>query len=369
VSNSIIPVTLLTGFLGAGKTTLLNRILSANHGLRVAVLVNDFGAINIDTQLVVGVEGETISLANGCICCTIRDDLLKAVLGVIARPERPEYILIETSGVSDPESVAMTFMLPDLRERLYVDSILTVVDAEQAPGYSGPNAMLAQDQVAVADIVVLNKVDLCTREAREAAERWVRAISPRARILPAVQAEVPLELVLGVGLFAPENLGERDARAIHVHAPGTGPEADHAEAHAPHHLHDLIFETWSFVDDRPLDFKALRDAVLGLQTDIYRAKGVLYFQDSPQRRGLLHVVGKRVRLTVGEPWGDEAPRSQLVLIGAAGAVDPAALQARFEACLAANIPAPQPMSLGKALDWVRKTFGGAGAAESEERGA
>lgn len=355
MSSSPIPVTLLTGFLGSGKTTLLNRILSADHGLRVAVLVNDFGAINIDTQLVVGIEGETISLANGCICCTIRDDLLKAVLGVIARPERPEYIVIETSGVSDPEAVALTFMLPELRTHLFVDSILTVVDAEQAPGYTGPNAMLAQDQVAVADIVVLNKIDLCTPEQRLTAEGWVREISPRARLLPTVQADVPLALVLGVGLFAPEHLSDRAARDIHVHEQTAAGESDHA-----HTDHGLAFDTWSFVDERPFDFKALRDAIRGLPTDIYRAKGVLYFQDAPQRRGLLHVVGKRVRLTVGEPWGDATPRSQLVVIGAAGSVDPATLQARFEACLAGNVPAPRPMPLDKALEWVRQTFGKGG---------
>ena len=353
MSASPIPVTLLTGFLGAGKTTLLNRILSANHGLRVAVLVNDFGAINIDTQLVVGIEGETISLANGCICCTIRDDLLKAVLSVIARPERPEYVVIETSGVSDPEAVALTFMLPELREHLFVDSILTVVDAEQAPGYTGPNALLAQDQVAVADIVVLNKIDLCSPEARETAEGWVREISPRARILPAVQADVPLALVLGVGLFAPEHLSERGARDVHVHEqrPDGGAAADHAHAD-----HGLVFDTWSFVDERPFDFKTLRDAIKALPNDIFRAKGVLYFQDAPQRRGLLHVVGKRIRLTVGEPWGDAAPRSQLVLIGSAGSIDAADLRARFEACLAGNVPPAPPVTLNRALEWVRKTF-------------
>ncbi len=345
-----IPVTLLTGFLGSGKTTLLNRILRAEHGLRIAVLVNDFGAINIDTQLVVGVEGETISLANGCICCTIRDDLLKAVLQIIERPEAPEYIVIETSGVSDPESVALTFMLPELRQRLFVDSILTVVDAEQAPGYEGPNALLAQDQVAVADIVVLNKLDLCTQEAQAAAERWVREISPRARILPAVQAEVPLALVLGVGLFAPEHLDARAARDVHVH------EALSDDGHT-HTDHALVFDTWSYVDDRPLDFKSLRDAIKALPTDIFRAKGVLYFKDAPQRRGLLHVVGKRVRLTVGEAWGDGVPRSQLVVIGTAGSIDAADLQRRLDACLAENVPSPQPAPLDKALEWVRQAFG------------
>ena len=126
-----VPMTILTGFLGAGKTTLLNRILNGNDGLKIAVLVNDFGAINIDAQLVVGVENNVISLANGCICCTVRDDLVATVMETINRAERPEYILLEASGVAEPSSVAMTFNNPVFRESIRLDSILCVVDAEQ----------------------------------------------------------------------------------------------------------------------------------------------------------------------------------------------------------------------------------------------
>src|SRR6266566_1031443 len=133
MTSQTIPVTILTGFLGAGKTTLLNRILTGEHGLRVAVLVNDFGSTNIDAELVVGVEsgGDLISLANGCVCCNIRDDLLAAVHQVIARPERPEYILLEASGVAEPSGIAMTFAAAGVRERIRLDSIMCVVDAEQ----------------------------------------------------------------------------------------------------------------------------------------------------------------------------------------------------------------------------------------------
>lgn len=212
-----IPLTLLTGFLGAGKTTLLNRILHADHGLRVAVLVNDFGAINIDTQLVVGVEGETISLANGCICCTIRDDLLQAALQLVERADPPEYIIVETSGVSDPEAVAVTFLLPELRSRIQLDSILTVVDAEQVLSLTGADALLAEDQVALADIVILNKVDLATPELLEQVRAWVEEVAPRARVLETVHGNAPLELLLGVGAFSPERLHQRTRRDIHVH--------------------------------------------------------------------------------------------------------------------------------------------------------
>jgi G3E family GTPase len=311
-----IPITLITGFLGAGKTTLLNTILRAEHGLRVAVLVNDFGEVNIDSRLIVGIEGETVSLANGCICCTIRDDLLQATLQVVQRADRPEYIIVETSGVSDPEAVALTFLTPELREHVVLDSILTLVDADQVLTLEGQDAILAIDQVAVADIVVLNKADLAGEAGVAQASAWVREVRPRARILPAVHGQVPLELVLGVGHFTPENLSGRGGRDVHVHTAAGDHDQDH-----DHTDHTLVYETWHYSTPEPLVFKAVREAVKTLPTTIFRAKGVLHFSDAPTRRGLLHVVGKRVRLTLGEPWGAETPRSEFVVIGAAGGVD------------------------------------------------
>ncbi|MBK7219539.1 MAG: GTP-binding protein, partial [Candidatus Promineofilum sp.] len=157
-----VPLTILTGFLGAGKTTLLNRLLSGDHGLRVAVLVNDFGSINIDAELVVGVTGDVISLANGCICCSLRDDLVEAVIQTIARPERPEYILLEASGVADPAGITLAFHTPRLRDRIRLDSVTCVMDAEQIFAYpNNPELMdLQLRQIAFADMVILNKVDL-----------------------------------------------------------------------------------------------------------------------------------------------------------------------------------------------------------------
>ena len=155
---------MLTGFLGAGKTTLLNRILNGDHGLRVAVLVNDFGAINIDSDLVVGVDSDVISLANGCVCCNIRDDLVEAVTSVIGRPERPDYVLLEASGVADPAGIALTFNDAGIRERIRVDSITCVMDAEQV--FAAPEqAQLKLWQIACSDLLVLNKVDLVSRRA------------------------------------------------------------------------------------------------------------------------------------------------------------------------------------------------------------
>lgn len=369
MSNSLIPLTLLTGFLGAGKTTLLNQILHAEHGLKVAVLVNDFGAVNIDTQLVVGVEGETISLANGCICCTIRDDLLQATLQLVTREDKPEYIIVETSGVSDPEAVAVTFLLPEVRQHIALDSIITVVDSEQVRDLSGADAVLAMDQVGTADIVILNKVDLVTATQLEQVRGWVRGLTPRTRILEATHANVPLELLLGVGAFTPETLHQRERRDIHVHAQEAlklnDDEAEHESEHTlehhhhhPEHTnHTLVFDTWSFTSTEPFSFRILRDVVRQLPTTIFRAKGVLYFADSPNRRGLLQVVGKRVRMTMGEPWGEAEPRTQMVVIGSAGGVNAAELQKSFESCLEKNANQPEPTSLNQALEWVRATFG------------
>ena len=218
-----VPMTTIGGFLGAGKTTLLNHILHGDHGLKIAALVNDFGAINIDAQLVVGVEGETVNLSNGCICCTIRGDLLKAALELLQREDAPEYIIVETSGVSDPIAVANVFLAPEIRALVRLDGILVVVDADNVLTLDEENAGLALDQIAVADIVVLNKVDLVTAETLEAIKRnlgrriaarmkkrkvsldavefktdLIRPDAPEVRVLETTYGRVPLALVLGV---------------------------------------------------------------------------------------------------------------------------------------------------------------------------
>ncbi len=338
-----IPVTIISGFLGAGKTSLLNHILNADHGLRVAVLVNDFGEVNIDAELISGISGEsTINLSNGCICCSIRDDLLEATVQLVQRPDPPEYIVVETSGVSDPTAVSLTFMSPELRSGVRVDSMLTVVDSEQIDHVDRKHRELALDQIAMADIVVLNKVDLVNDEKRGKLAGFVKNLVPRARILETTHGKVPLDLVLGVGTYDLRRFSGKSGLDVHVHADGEahdhdhvhGREDEHHHEHSHEHDHTLVFNTWSYTTDKPLSRQAVRQAVKTLPATIYRAKGFVYLYDIPSRKGIVHVVGQRARLIIGELWGDEKPGTQLVFIGEYGGINDCELQSRFDACQA-----------------------------------
>jgi G3E family GTPase len=358
-SHFPIPITIITGFLGAGKTTLLNRVLHGEHGLRIAVLVNDFGAINIDSQLVVGVEGETISLSNGCICCTIRDDLLTETINLLHRPQPPEYIIIETSGVSDPGAVAMTFLVPEMQEYFLVDSILTLIDAEQVLTLDVEYQALARAQIKVADLVVVNKVDRVSAAQLDAVHDYVQDILPEARVFETTYGQIPLELVMSVGQYAPERLHGYEAQDVHVHAADEEAHDHHHDHDAHehvHHDHTLVFNTWSWTSDRPFTMESLRTLVDKLPRTIYRAKGVVYLKDYPAARFIMQVVGRRGMIGMAEPWGEHPRRTQMVVIGRAGGVDADVLQRIFESCLATGKPKSRTAQILEAIEVERQDY-------------
>src|SRR5271169_4510048 len=333
------PITILTGFLGAGKTTLLNRILTGSHGLRVGVLVNDFGSINIDAELVVGVDNNMISLSNGCVCCQIRDDLVESVVALLARPESVEYILLEASGVADPGGIFATFSDANLRDRIRLDSVICVVDADQVfahPEYP-PLMELKLQQVGFADMLILNKVDLAGPDQVAKVRAWLDTYFNRLRIVETNYCEVPYEILLGVGRFDPVGTGLNS----HAVAADCIDPACHDNSHGDNHHeqnHSKVFSTWSYETDQPLALEALRETMRKLPGSVYRAKGVVHTTDAPQRRAVLQVVGRRVDISIQEEWGQRVPRTQIVAIGAAGTIDAVLLEKTFASCISAAAP-------------------------------
>jgi G3E family GTPase len=348
------PVTIITGFLGSGKTTLLNYILTNQQGLKTAVLVNEFGEIGIDNELIIATEDNDnmVELSNGCICCTINNDLVDAVYKVLERQENIDYLVVETTGLADPLPVALTFLGTELRDLTRLDSIITVVDASN---YSLDlfNSQAAFSQIAYGDIILLNKTDLVSEPELEAVEAKIREVKEEARIIRTKKAQVPLPLILSVGLFetdkyydtAQEHGHDHDH---HDHDHDHHHDHDHSECAHEHHHHDHDhdhehhhhhhhsdhlendgFTSISFQSDKPFVIRKFQYFLDNqLPESVFRAKGIMWFEESPKRH-IFHLCGKRFTLDDDEWKGEK--KNQLVLIGQN--LDRETLLKQLEECL------------------------------------
>ena len=338
------PVTVLTGYLGAGKTTLLNRILSEDHGKRYAVIVNEFGEIGIDNDLIVGSDEEVYEMNNGCVCCTVRGDLIRVVSGLMKRKGGFDAIVIETTGLADPAPVAQTFFVDDdVRAKAKLDSVTTVVDARHILQRL-EDSREAREQIAFADQIVLNKTDLVSEAELVEVETRLRRLNPLAPIHRAVRSQVPLEAVLGRGGFdldrilelEPEFLNPAHGEPGHVHDEHCEHDHDHGHDHGRHgHVIDDI-KGVSLRLERPMDGNRLtawlNQLLQDRGPDILRAKGIIDVKGEP-RRLVFQAVHMIMEGDFQREWKPGEDRSsRLVFIGRN--LDEAALRRDFEACAA-----------------------------------
>jgi G3E family GTPase len=342
-----IPVTVLTGYLGSGKTTLLNRILSENHGKRYAVIVNEFGEIGIDNDLIVESDEEIYEMNNGCVCCTVRGDLIRTVEGLMRRPGRFDAILVETTGLADPAPVAQTFFMDDdVRSKTKLDAVVALVDAKHLP-LRLKDSKEAEDQIAFADVVVLNKTDLVSPEELRDVEATVRAINPGARIHRTQRAGLDLREVLDRGAFDlkraldndPHFLDAHDHDHDHHHHDHDHHHHHHDHDHEHHHhaspIHDVTVQSVSLRGGEmdPKKFLPWIEKVTQIEgPNILRLKGIIAFKDDPDRY-VIQGVHMIIEGDHQRAWKDGERRdSRLVFIGRK--LDEERLRKSFEACQA-----------------------------------
>jgi cobalamin biosynthesis protein CobW len=336
---SKIPVTVITGFLGAGKTTLIRHLMTNNQGKRLAVLVNEFGTAGVDGDILKSCADDKcpaeniVELANGCICCTVADDFIPTIEALMALPQTPDHILIETSGLALPKPLLKAFDWPAIRSRITVDGVIALADAEAvAAGRFAPDvdAVQAQreaddsldhdtplgevfeDQISCADIILLSKADLAGEDGLARARAVIEAEMPRkVSILPMTEGVIDPRVVLGLEAAAEDDL---DARPSHH---------DGADDHEHDDFDSVVIELNEVDNVQALEAAVLR---LAREQNALRVKGYIAVKGKPMRM-LVQAVGDRLRTQFDKPWGDQPRRSQLVVIGEHDHVDAAAIRA------------------------------------------
>jgi G3E family GTPase len=307
-----VPVLLVTGFLGAGKTTVVNHLLAHAQGRRIAAVVNDFGAINIDAELISGASDGVVSLANGCICCTLEGDLLRTLATLLRRDPQPEFIVIETSGVADPADIVRNLMDPVIWKEAPLDTVLCVLDAT-IPAAKLNDDALVRSQLRAADVVALSKVDLADEAHRAQLRDAVRTLRPAAAVVDALNGEVPVELVFPLDM-------DRAPMPREV---------------APRRPALQRFETLSWTSEHPLSLPRLQQAIGRLAPKLARAKGLFETVEQPGRLTLFQLAGGRATLAAGGEAKPGVPRARIVFIAETGALSRAEIDSIMQACVEA----------------------------------
>jgi G3E family GTPase len=309
-----VPVTIVAGFLGSGKSTLLNQMLQNKTGRKIGVIVNDFGSINIDQEMISEVAGNVVTLDNGCICCSLRTDLIGSVLGLAASNEKPDHIVIEASGVADPHTIAESFLGIEIWDKVILDGVITVVDAEQVLDVDSGEMKLTKSQVTCADIVLLNKIDLASNEQADNVYKWIREQVKGVHIFETVKCNLPIEVLLGAKGkdFSIEMF--QNGIETHVH--------EITETQRVHsHDHDLVFDTWTYISEEEMDLNRLQHVFSQLPYSVLRVKGFIKTNDNPETKLGFQLVGRRATMADHGSWENGSGQTRLAFISRHGTVN------------------------------------------------